>query len=253
MSASLDALKAQRDQLQGIIAGGDENDAAVNAEVAALRTQLEEEQALGADALSRVALLNQQLRAPAPADRRAGGGARGVRACRARRARRSSPISAAASTWRSPSGCRSSTASGPTSSAACATSWRSAPASRSSATASCSSPRCCFRPAPTRSTRPASEELATLARELIDLNAEIPDDIDWVSAGGRAHGCAAHLRRALLVQLGAVGGARHLGGAVPHRAGGAAAAAWSRPASASSTRWSTRRRPRPTSATAASN
>ncbi|UOM33744.1 peptidoglycan -binding protein [Acuticoccus sp. I52.16.1] len=62
MTASLNALKQQRNQLQGIIAGGDEADAAATAETAALRRQLEEEQALGADALSRVALLNQQLR-----------------------------------------------------------------------------------------------------------------------------------------------------------------------------------------------
>ncbi|RAH98707.1 peptidoglycan -binding protein [Acuticoccus sediminis] len=62
MTASLNALKSQRDQLQGIVAGGDEQDAASDAEVTRLRDQLQEEQALGADALSRVALLNQQLR-----------------------------------------------------------------------------------------------------------------------------------------------------------------------------------------------
>ena len=62
MSASLNALKAQREELQGVIAGGAANDEAATAEVTALRSQLDEERALGADALSRVALLNQQLR-----------------------------------------------------------------------------------------------------------------------------------------------------------------------------------------------
>ena len=63
MSASLDALKAQRDQLQGALAGEAEGSDDANAEMTALRNQLEGEQKLGADALSRVALLNQQLRA----------------------------------------------------------------------------------------------------------------------------------------------------------------------------------------------
>ncbi|MEM6762784.1 MAG: peptidoglycan-binding protein, partial [Pseudomonadota bacterium] len=63
MAASLEALKAQRDSLQGRLDG--ERDAAgeFSAEVEALRSQLEDEQELGADALSRIALLNQQLRA----------------------------------------------------------------------------------------------------------------------------------------------------------------------------------------------
>lgn len=63
MTASLNALKAQRDQLQGIVAGGADEDEAANAEVAELRQRLTQEQDLGADALSRLALLNQQLRA----------------------------------------------------------------------------------------------------------------------------------------------------------------------------------------------
>ena len=63
MSASLNALVEQRDQLQGIVAGGEDAGAAANAEVTALRRELDEERTLGADALSRVALLNQQLRA----------------------------------------------------------------------------------------------------------------------------------------------------------------------------------------------
>ena len=63
MSASLNALKAQRDQLQGLLVGEQESAGEASQEVAELRTQLQNEQSLSADALTRVALLNQQLRA----------------------------------------------------------------------------------------------------------------------------------------------------------------------------------------------
>lgn len=63
MTASLEALKAQRSELQGMLAGEQESAEGVTQEVRDLRGELEAERALGADALSRVALLNQQLRA----------------------------------------------------------------------------------------------------------------------------------------------------------------------------------------------
>ena len=63
MNASLNALMAQRDSLQGLLAGEADAAGQQTAEVAALRDQLETEQQIGADALSRVAVLNQQLRA----------------------------------------------------------------------------------------------------------------------------------------------------------------------------------------------
>jgi len=63
MSASLAQLKAQRDNLQGLLAGEQDAAGAVSDEVRSLQEELESEKALGADALSRVALLNQQLRA----------------------------------------------------------------------------------------------------------------------------------------------------------------------------------------------
>ncbi len=55
-----------------------------------------------------------------------------------------------------------------------------APTSASSATASCSSPRCCSVRAPTRSTPRGREELAKLASAIIELQGEIPDEIEWV-------------------------------------------------------------------------
>ncbi len=61
MSASLDALKTQRDELAGLLAREQEGDEAVSAEVLALRTQLEAEETLSADSLARISLLNQQL------------------------------------------------------------------------------------------------------------------------------------------------------------------------------------------------
>lgn len=63
LSANLDALVEQRSELQGLLAGQRESSDEVSDEVSTLREQLEAEQALGADALSRVSLLNQQLRA----------------------------------------------------------------------------------------------------------------------------------------------------------------------------------------------
>ncbi|WP_108658869.1 peptidoglycan -binding protein [Acuticoccus kandeliae] len=63
MSASLDALMNQRNQLQGQLSREQENGDGQTQEVTALRDQLASEREVGADALSRVALLNQQLRA----------------------------------------------------------------------------------------------------------------------------------------------------------------------------------------------
>ncbi len=63
MSASLDALMSQRDQLQGQLSREQESGDGQTQEVSALRDQLASEREIGADALSRVALLNQQLRA----------------------------------------------------------------------------------------------------------------------------------------------------------------------------------------------
>lgn len=63
MSASLDALKAQRDNLAGLLAGEQDAAGAQGAEVEALRDQLESEREVGADALSRVARLSEQVRA----------------------------------------------------------------------------------------------------------------------------------------------------------------------------------------------
>jgi len=63
LSASLDALKSQRDNLQGLLDEEVDAQGQESAEVRALRQRLENEQRLGADALSRVALLNQQIRA----------------------------------------------------------------------------------------------------------------------------------------------------------------------------------------------
>jgi chemotaxis protein MotB len=63
MAASLDALRSQRDQLQGLLAGEADVSASAGSEVERLRAALENERQLGADALGRVALLNQQLRA----------------------------------------------------------------------------------------------------------------------------------------------------------------------------------------------
>ncbi len=63
MNASLEALMAQRDNLQGVLAGEADASGEQDAQVAALRDQLRSEQQIGADALSRVAILNEQLRA----------------------------------------------------------------------------------------------------------------------------------------------------------------------------------------------
>jgi len=63
MNASLEALMAQRDNLQGLVDSDADAAAGQSAEVSALREELATERQLGADALSRIALLNQQVRA----------------------------------------------------------------------------------------------------------------------------------------------------------------------------------------------
>lgn len=63
MASSLDALVAQRDELQGRLNEEAQQDAGAETQLVSLQRQLEEEQELGAEALSRVAILNQQLRA----------------------------------------------------------------------------------------------------------------------------------------------------------------------------------------------
>ncbi|MEM0907260.1 MAG: peptidoglycan -binding protein [Pseudomonadota bacterium] len=63
LSQSLDALRAQRETLQGRLAGEEDARGEQSQEVEDLRAELENEQRIGADAMSRVTLLNQQLRA----------------------------------------------------------------------------------------------------------------------------------------------------------------------------------------------
>ena len=92
----------------------------------------------------------------AQADRRAGGRAERVGVARPRVRTPRSPIWAAASTSRSPSGSRNSTATAPISSGGCARSFPTAKTSASSATASSFSRRCCFRSARRTSTKPAA-------------------------------------------------------------------------------------------------
>jgi len=63
MSASLDQLVRQRDELRGLLAGEAAEDDEVSTQMERLQEQLLAEQEVGANALAEVALLNQQLRA----------------------------------------------------------------------------------------------------------------------------------------------------------------------------------------------
>lgn len=63
MSASLDQLVRQREELRGLLDGAAAEDVAESERVARLEEQLIAEQEVGANALAQVALLNQQLRA----------------------------------------------------------------------------------------------------------------------------------------------------------------------------------------------
>jgi chemotaxis protein MotB len=96
------------------------------------------------------------------------------------RARRGSPISGAGSMWRWPSACRSCRATAPTSSAACAKSSASAPTCGWSATGSCSSRRYFSQAPPTRSMRPARANLRCWPAPFIELQEQIPEEIDWI-------------------------------------------------------------------------
>ena len=122
-----------------------------------------------------------------PADRGAAPPARGASRTRSTPPRSAtgkpgarSPISARASTSRSPRRCRSWRAIAPTSSAACARSSATGRASASSATVSSSNPKCCSTPARPSSTPPAARETRQARRRARDLEREIPPDIPWV-------------------------------------------------------------------------
>ena len=90
-------------------------------------------------------------------------------------------------------------------------------------------------------------------RALLDLDKQIPVRNRLGAAGRRPHRRAADRERAVPVELGAVGGARDLGGAISRSARACRRSAWSPPASANSSR-SIPTAPRtPIAATAGSN
>ncbi len=96
-------------------------------------------------------------------------------------------------------------------------------------------------------------ELDKLAAALLELEQQDSGRDRLGAAGRRPHRRAADQQPAIQEQLGALGRARDLGGAVSHQPAACRRSGWSPPASANSSR-SIRRRPkRPTAATAASS
>ena len=91
-----------------------------------------------------------------------------------------SPISASASTSRWRSACRNCRATGRISSASCAKSSATAPISASSATASCSSRKCSSTSGAAVLRPEGRAELDKLASALLDLEKQIPSEINWV-------------------------------------------------------------------------
>ena len=165
-----------------------------------------------------------------PADRRAAQAARRDRG-RARRLGgrqqgiavedRRSRASGSMSRWRRKF--RSSTATAPTFSAACGRSWARGRTSGWSATGSCSNPRCCSTSARPTSARPASSRSTRSLPPILDLEREIPPDIPWIlRVDGHTDNRPIDRRRPVQVELGAVGRARRLGGAISDQQGGRA-------------------------------
>ena len=82
----------------------------------------------------------------------------------------------------------------------------------------------------------ATPQIDKLADALKQLETQIPADIAWVMQDRRPHRHQADHQRALPVELGAVVGPRHLGGALSDRQGHSGRTGWSPPASANSSR-----------------
>jgi chemotaxis protein MotB len=178
MAASLDALVQQRDQLQGLAAG--EADAAADAgtETERLRAALENEQRVGADALGRVALLNQQLRAlrRQMAALEEALDASEVRDRESQTALRSRPA---------PQRCARPARSDPVALPLrllrpAARDPRRSRRDRSGRRPLCVQSEVLFPSGSETLNAEGRQELDRLATELITLDAEIPDDIDWV-------------------------------------------------------------------------
>ena len=96
--------------------------------------------------------------------------------------------------------------------------------SASSATASCSSRKCSSTPAGGAIRPEGRAELDKLATALAELEKQIPTDIAWVLRVDGHTDVRPITSAAVPVELGAVGGARHLGRAVSDRQGHLAAA-----------------------------
>ena len=183
------------------------------------------EKSISSRALAQVELLNQQIAAlrrqlaaleqALEASEKQGQGIAGA----------ASPISANGSMLRWPSACRSCRATAPTSSDGCARSSATGRTSASSATASCSSRRCSSTPAGwPRSSRRAAPSSTSWRPRCSSSRRQIPTDIAWVLRVDGHTDVRPITSAAFPVELGAVGGARDLGGAVPDQQGHLAAA-----------------------------
>ena len=173
---------------------------------------------------------------------------------RDRKARPASPISAAGSTSRSPSGCRNSRATARTSSGACARSSATGRTCASSATASCSSPRCSF---PAGQAEPAAggwrrDRPDRLAR-WSNSSKQIPPDIPWIMRVDGHTDAAADRDLPVPVELGACPPPAPSPWCRRCRPGRSAHSASPRPASASSSPSTSAPPTRPMRATGASS
>ena len=154
---------------------------------------------------------------------------------RTRTPRPASPISASGSTWRWRSGCRSCRATAPTSSAGCAPFSATGPTSASSATASCSSRRCSSTPA-RRCSSPRAAPSSTSSPPRCSSSSSRSRRRSPGCCGSTATPTCGRSAARIHVQLGALGRARHLGGAISHQPGACRRSGWSPPASANSSR-----------------
>ena len=149
------------------------------AEVGKLNSQLDIEKEATARAVAQIEILNQQisaLRRQIAALEDALGASENKR----RRRRCTSPISASASTSRWRSACRNCRAIVRTFSASCAKFSATVPTSAWSATASCSSRKCSSTAAAAVLRPEGRAELDKLAGALLDLEKQIPSEINWV-------------------------------------------------------------------------
>ena len=226
LRANLAGAEGERDQLQGpSTRRRRRRRAAAQGKVSELTEPARQREAASPPrALAQVEILNQQiaaLRRQLAALEEALDASEKKRQGRAGAA---SPISASASTSRWRSGCRNCRATAPTSSAGCAQILGNRPDIRIVGDRFVFQSEVFFDTGQAVLQPEGRAELDKLAAALLELEKQIPSEIAWVLRVDGHTDVRPIASRAVPVELGAVGGARHLGGAVSDQQGRVAAA-----------------------------